>query len=165
MKVTGYQLRAAIKSREIQLKVAISLFEDSLMAFPGEDKNPVELMNDVAALEYDIAKLQEQQGLYNQAVTLEVQGESYSLAMAVKYDGGAGRAEKLWRSALPKKERYSYRQDSRKADEQFAKSTIEPKVLVGLVEKSATFAANLRGAIAAANNTEVEISGLTQEML
>lgn len=164
MKVTGYQLRAAIKRREVTLQVAIRTFEDSLFVFPGEQRDPVGAINEVLRIEKEIARLQTLQARYNLDVALP-RVDGLTLAEAVKFVGGAGRIEKLWRSALPKKDRYALDVRVRRAEDEQAVLAIDYRELVDRVDSAAKYAANLRGAIAAANNTEIDLDGLTPEML
>lgn len=99
MKVSGHKLKVAIKTWELRREAVSKQFQASLWKFEGEVKDPIKLTNDLIVAERAIAKLQEVQTLYNLSVKLKVGEEELTLCEAVKRVGGAGRVEKLWRTA------------------------------------------------------------------
>ncbi len=162
MKTTGYKLREAIRTWELRRKIANDTFDRSLARFPGEDKaSPENVHASFVKADRAIAKLQTFQSIYNLKVAVSVLGESMTLCEAVKAIGGAGRAEKLWRTAaVEKADRYSYRGEVRNKDEIHAERTISYESAGALAAKAARFAGALRAGIAAANATEIDIEGL-----
>lgn len=168
MKTTGYKLRHAIREAEHIKNLAASQWDDSLHAFPGEAKtSPTVLMSKYQEAENRLARLQLAQTQYNIAVVVDVQGIKMTLCEAVKRVGGAGRAEKMWRSAAggEKKERYSYRNDlTRNKDEVRAERTISIEDALEQAKKSARHAASLREAIETGNSIEVNIEGLDESL-
>lgn len=161
---TGYQIREAIRRWELRRNTAASQFSDSLKVFPGETKRgPVDVAEDLTRCEDNIVLLQCAQALYNEIVTVNIQGTEYPLGYAVKRIGSAGRMEKMWRDASTgsKKERYStYGDDVRKADEIRAVATISQEDAMNLADKAAKFAGDIRSSMNVANNTPVPLAQL-----
>lgn len=171
MKVTGYQLREAIKRHTFVRDTALSVFNDSLKAFPDEHKDaPTEAMNRLMRAEFAIAMLQEAQAGYNASVTVDDPTRSraprMTLGAAVKLVGGYGRAEKLWRQAAqPGKSRASWRDDDqRNKDIVIAMPQIPHKEAAALAEQMARVAASLRQAIALGNAVEVDMKDLDSSL-
>lgn len=163
MKVTGYMLQNTLRELQHTRDMAASQFDGSLKAFDGEeDKDPRAVMAAYLDAEARIATIQTAQARYNLEVVVPVVGfKVMSLSEAVKRVGGAGRAEKMWRSAaVSKKDDYSYHKDSRSKDEEYAKNTITPQEALDLAKKAAKFASALREAIQVGNSKELEIEGL-----
>lgn len=163
MKVTGYKLQHTLRELTHQRDIAAGQFTESLYAFVDDDKpNPVKLMETYRDCEDKIAKLQTAQQRYNLAVGVEVLGEKMTLSQAIKLVGGAGRAEKMWRSCAKGTgtDRYSYRNNTRSKDEEQAKRQVSVEDAMLYARKAAKFASALRMAIQVGNATEVEIEGL-----
>ena len=169
MKINGYQIREAIKRWRLQRDLASSQFDSSLYSFESEAGNtlsPEQVMKDFEAADRAIARLEEVQQRYNQTVRCDVQREEVTLALAVKLVGGAGRREKMWRSAsTPKRDRYAYRDEtrSRNKDTEYAQRTMSQEDCVTLSKASSRYASALRNAIARANNSEVDIEAVRLE--
>ena len=164
MRITGYKLQHTLRELHHRRDMAARQFDDSLFQFEDESKpTPEAAMKVYSDTEAQIAKLQTAQGRYNLGLTVEVLGESMTLAEAVKRVGGAGRMEKMWRSiAAPKKDCYGYDRDlTRSADEVRAKRVMEYGAAGDLAQKASRFASALREAIQVANVTEVEMDELT----
>lgn len=164
MKVTGYQLREAIKQHELRKDTAAGEFSGSLKKFPEEVKDePVKVVERFLAAEGAIAQLQVAQMRYNLAVTVTYGSGTVTLAEAIKRVGGEGRVEKMWRTATnPKTDRYGYGDaDSRDPTQIRAISTISTSEVVKLATVAGKRAGALRAAIATANAREVEIEDLT----
>lgn len=167
MKITGYKLREAIKMWELRRKMANDNFEKSLYAFDGEAKENVQtVIENFKHADQVIANLQTAQAKYNLYIDVSVLGEQMTLCEAVKRVGGAGRVEKLWRTAATdKKERYGYdRTLVRNSDEVYAKRTISLHAAGEYAAKASKVAGALRAAIATANSKEVDIEGLNPEL-
>jgi hypothetical protein len=167
MKITGYQLREALKQQELRRDTAARAFNGSLKKFPDETKEePGEVVTEFLDAENKIAQLQVAQMAYNLAVEVVVQNSTMSLAAAIKRIGGPARAEKMWRTAAgPKPERYSYRDDdTRNADVIVAKPTVTSAEALKLAQSSAKLAGAYRAAIATGNAKEVEIQDLSSSL-
>ncbi len=172
MKVTGYQLREAIKQHELRRDTASREFADSLKKFPGEEKDaPTQVVDRFLESEKAIAQLQVAQMRYNLAITVELPvftgfTSKIPLAEAIKRVGGEGRVEKMWRTATnPKAERYSYgNDDERDPTRVRAVQTIATGEMVKLATVAGKRAGSLRAAIATANAREVEIEDLTSAL-
>lgn len=166
MKITGYKLRHAIREAEHVKNLAASQWDDSLHAFPEEratKASPTSLMAKYVDAENRLARLQLAQTRYNVAVQVDVLGQPMTLCEAVKRVGGAGRAEKMWRTAAggEKKDRYGYNRDlTRSTTEVRAERTVSVEASLVEAKKAARYAAALREAIEVGNTTEVEIEDL-----
>jgi hypothetical protein len=166
MRVTGNQLRAALKLWEMRLNVAVQQFETSIYAFPGEDKNPLTAMNMIEKAHAAIATIQTAQTQYNLLVELNWNGNTIPLTSGVKSLGMASHEAKLWRSALPKKDRYdSIRDKTRNAEEIIATVVIPLERMAQYAFDKQKSATELQSAIATANATLIEIQGFPAELL
>lgn len=170
MTVNGYQIREAIKRWMLLRDTVQSQFKDSLHTFGDDEldkKSPVEIMKLFETADYNVARLEQIQQKFNQIVMVPVQEKSIPLALAVKLVGGAGRREKMWReAAVPKKDRYSYRDElSRNKDTEYARPTLPQNKCLEFSQKSSVYASSLRNAIAKGNSNEVsaESIGLTED--
>jgi hypothetical protein len=163
MKVTGYQLREAIRRHELRRDAAATQFNESLWRFEDEDKiSPDDLHTLFVEAEKTIGVLQVGQMRYNRAVALNVTGEKMTLAEGVKRIGGAGRIEKMWRESVGKKDRYGRDPSdrTRSSDTQHVVRALSVKECMDRTSRTAKFAGALRAAIAEANSREVEVEGL-----
>lgn len=159
MKITGYRLQHTLRELAHTRDIAAGQFDDSLKVFPGEMKaRPQDIMTAYLDAEGKIARLQTGQALYNLKVQVDVLGKRMTLSEAVKLVGGAGRAEKMWRSvAAPKKDRYSYERDTRDATAVVATATVTTAEAATLAKEAARWASALREAIQTGNATEIEM--------
>lgn len=159
MKVTGYKLQHTLRELTHTRDIAAGQFDNSLKFFPGDEKgDPKAVMAAYLEAEAKIARLQTGQALYNLKVPVDVLGKRMTLSEAVKLVGGAGRAEKMWRSvAAPKKDRYGYDRDERTEGTIVAQRTITPVEAAALAKEAARWASALREAIQTGNAVEVEI--------
>jgi hypothetical protein len=159
MKVTGYQIREAIRQWELRRDAALRMFDDSLTFFEGDEKpNPVQVAERFQQADRAIATLQGYQTRFNLA--LEIKELGVNLGTAVRMVGGAGRLEKMWRSTVGKKKsRYAYLDNTltRRANEETAKPVLSKEECLELASQAARDAGKLRAFIAAANATAVEI--------
>lgn len=172
MKLNGYQIREGIRRWQLKRDAASNQFDGSLKRFEDETTKPMptNIMVDFNKADHTIALLQVAQDMYNLAINIEVRLPSGTPALMTLSEGGAGRAEKMWRSAAnPSKDRYSSYSvdDVRKADEIRSKPSMSVKDMLDEAEKHARYASALRSALALANAKEVEIqlSGLEPSML
>jgi hypothetical protein len=164
MKITGYQLREAIKQQELRRDTAARAFNGTLKAFPEEKKEkPQDVVGQFLQAEQAIARLQVAQMRYNLGVQIEVHSLKMTLAEAIKLIGGDARAEKMWRSAAgPAPDRYGYGQndDVRDPNQVRAVATITASEATKLASGAAKRAGGLRAAIAVGNAREFELEGL-----
>jgi hypothetical protein len=163
MKVTGYQIREAIRKHELSRDTAAKLFKKSQHVFEGDEEkaHPKDIMNAFTGAELAVVSLQEAQQRYNLAVTVDVQGEKMTLCSAVKRLGGAGRVEKMWRDAVCEKEdRYGYNDRERQEGTIVAKRVVPHRDAIEAANKAAGFAGALRAAVAMGNSTVVEVEDL-----
>ncbi len=161
MKITGYKLKELIKQAEMVRDTVASHFDDSLHKFEGDatKATPQEIVDKFRRADLALAQIQAVQAQYNLAVEVTVLGEKMTLLDAVKRVGGAGRIEKMWRSASgTKKDRYAYRDElTRDKDTIRAKRTISKGAALELAQQAAKVAGALRAAIAEGNSREVEL--------
>lgn len=163
MLVTGYKLQHTLRELKSQRDIAASQFSESLFAFPDENKaTPTALMDAFNSAEEKLAALETAQQRYNQSVEVTVLGRKMSLSQAIKRVGGAGRAEKMWRTCASDKgrDRYSSRDMTRNKDEERATRQISVEDAMQKAKEAGRFASALRAAIAEANSTKIEIEGL-----
>ena len=162
MKVTGYQLREAIKRATQRAEMSRNVFKDSATGFEDESKDPMTSATAFDNCGVDVALLQALQQQYNQTVMLEgisVRNAPVSLAVGVKLVGHAGAIEKEWRNmASAKRERYgSDPATERDNTKTYAKKLVTPAMAMRQSEICGAFAAKLRAAIAVANNTALDM--------
>lgn len=156
-KVNGNRLRAYIKLYEMKLVALVATFDTQLNAFPGEEKNPDKLMEEIVRLQKAIAVMQSWQAQYNVKVTAIVNGNPFSLSYLVKYLGMAGQTAKMWRSAIPKKERYGRDLTTRRTDEEIAVPVLSYEALVERAFEAQKLSNDIQSAIATANSIEMEV--------
>jgi len=162
--INGYQLREALKRWRIRRDVADKQFKEALWGFKDDEggkPTPQAVAEAYEKADFAIAKLQELQQEFNRNTTVDVGGRRMTLALAIKLVGGAGRMENMWRTAATDsgRDRYSYREMTRKADEEHAKRRIKVEDAIGLSDKAANYASQLRSAIAAANARTIAVPG------
>lgn len=167
MKVTGYQLREAIRAWELRKSAAEQLVPESLMCFAGQEhEDPAKIIAQVAEAEAKIAEIETVQSAYNLGVTVWVIDKDITLAEAIKAVGGAGRVEKLWRMAVKgdnnRDRGYGYNELRKEKDTELAKRTISVEVAMKAAALAAQYAGALRAAIAQGNNQEKDVGGLSQ---
>jgi hypothetical protein len=159
VKITGYKLQQAIREQMQRRDAAAARFNGTLMAFPDEQKQkPTKVFDEFMDAERKLASLQVAQARYNLSVQVKVGYDTITLHEAVKRVGGAGRGEKMWRSAsTPREDRYSYREESRAKDSIVPSRQISFESADELRRTAAQFAASLREAIAIGNATERDL--------
>ena len=120
------------------------------------------IYNDYVEIEQKIAKLQVTQVMYNLAVPVQVIDQTITLSEAVKRLGGAGRGEKMWRSAAKgKKKSRIYDPDiSRSKDDEYSIPTISKEECIAIAKEAAKFASAFRTAIAIGNTVEIDMKDL-----
>lgn len=168
-KVTGHQLKEALKMASLTLSTIFSQFDETLYKFHDEEKeSPSVIADKISEFENKVAKIQTAQSLYNLSVKIIVNNKEMTLEEAIKRVGGAGRMAKMWRNASKgsKHERY-YGGDHkrRSADEEIAKPTISKTDALEKAKDAEKFAAKLRTAIAIGNSTEVSIDFVDDDLL
>ncbi len=172
MVVTGYQLKRALRDADRRRALVSSQWDDSLWAFPGEEKpEPTELLAAIEAAEEAIARLQAAQARYNLAVQvtvkLETGPETMSMLEAVKRIGGVNRLESMTQKAAKSQDGGYYYgvQRSRSLEEEHAERRLELDAAAALYKRYAHQADAYREAIAVGNATELELEGLDPELL
>lgn len=165
MKTNGYKLREAIRDAELQRDTAIKLFDGSFDYFPGEAvKDPLKAMAVLQAAEERIVKLQTAQAIYNTSVTVMVGTRKMMLTTIIKALVGAGRIEKLWRTAAvpEKEERYGRTPAVRQADEIRAMRSMPLDAAMEEARKAQKASGNLRAALAEGNATMLDLDMLVE---
>ena len=166
MIVTGYKFQHALRELGHRRDNAAKQFANSLFAFEEEEGalNPLECMSTFRTCEHKIARLQTAQQEYNLAVlvTIYMGGENTScvtLCEVVKMVGGAGRAEKMWRTCASAtgRERYEGRELFRDATQVRAKRQIPVDAAMEQAHEAAKIASAIRTAIAIGNSNEMEV--------
>jgi hypothetical protein len=159
MIVTGYKLRELLRNQRTLRDVHANRFNETLWQFDNKSERPQAAAESFRAADHAVAMLEEAQQYYNLQVRIKVAGETLTLSRAIKLIGGAGRLEKMWRSAAKDtgRDRYSYREMTRKADDIVAQRMISIEESIKLATIAAQYASELRAAIAEANTTKVNI--------
>jgi hypothetical protein len=168
MKVTGYQIREALRRWHDRRDIHSRTFTEALWQFSTDQNgNPVEIAQMYEKADRAIAALEVAQQEYNQRVTVKLSDGEFKLSVAVKRVGGAGRLTKMWRSAATStgRDRYSYRENRRSKDDEFAKRMVAQPVAMEQADKAAQYASQLRAAIAVANGTEIELESVDPNLL
>jgi len=165
MTINGYKLQQAIREAIADRDTQAARFEPALSYFPGEPKgDPREIARRFNEAERRLCSLQTAQTCYNLAVKVTVMGQSMSLCEAIKLVGGAGRLEKMFRMAgSEKKERYSYREDTRQEGTIVAQKTLTLEEIDAERKTAHRWAAALRTAIASGNATERELRNISDD--
>jgi hypothetical protein len=166
MKINGYVLQHAIRELESAREVAAQQFASNILQFESqEDKLELpEVFARFTTLESKIAQVQCAQARYNLAVQVEVLGQAMSLHQAVKLVGGAGRAEKMWKTVVKGGEqtnhRYYSQETSRTKENEYAKRSISVANALAHAKHAAKLASALRQAIQLGNATDLDLEGL-----
>jgi len=160
VKVTGYQLREAIRRTALDRDTSFASFKASQTAFPGEVKEPTKAMEAYLEAEEKLARLQAAQDQYNLTVKAD---DGQTLAFIVNFIGGLGRSAKGWREmATPKVDRYSFHSEAtRSTTDIVAAPTLDRDTVVRqakLIDK--TFS-HYRALVGTLNNVQLEIEGLS----
>ena len=158
MLINGYMLKEAIQCWELRRQTADNAFDDSLVAFPGEEKmNPKAISEELERCEQAIVDLQVLQTRYNLEARVTVQDRNMTLLSAVKRVGGAGRREKMWRQAVgQKRDRWDRPETSRSKDSEYAQRTITQEAASEMAQGTARFAGALRAAIGRGNAQNID---------
>ena len=169
--LNGYMLREAIKRWIMRRDTASKQFGSSLFQFDEdyeggqipEDNNPLAISSVFKKADDAVAKLETLQQAYNLKVPVKLRGQTVTLSYAVKRVGGAGRIDKMWRSAAVDDgtERHYSRQITRQDGERRARKMVTMPIALGQSDDSARFAGEIRAAIAQANSTEIPLSDLS----
>jgi len=158
MKVTGYQLKEAIKLKSLELSTVISQFDESLHHFKGEEHiSPITIAEKSQELEDEIVLLQVAQDYYN--INIEVDSET-TLAACIKAVGGYGRRAKLFREAATGSKRDRWERSrglTRDADQEVAVPTISKQSALQEAIRYEKMATNYRTQIAVANVKVLDI--------
>lgn len=169
MKVNGYKLQQAIKSRQEDRDLLTGQFNGSLFKFEDEEKRaPVEIAADLLKAEQEIAQLQAIQGLYNTKVVITVDGQDITLLQAIKRVGGANRLANLWKQvaqqsagtlAAGRRARFDpYGHGAvRDKEQEYARATVDSETAITRAKDAAKAARELRAAISAGNAKEVDL--------
>lgn len=162
MQVNGYKIQQTLRELQNQREVMAASFNEGLFQFEGdEDMHPEAAFGSFVLCEQKIAKLQVIQAQYNLHVKVKVLNEEMTLHEAVKRIGGAGRGEKMWRTAAKTngRDKYSYREMERNKDAEHAKRAVPVGDCMNYARDAAKLASALREAVQVGNATQYEISG------
>jgi hypothetical protein len=168
MEVTGNQLREALRRAIFRKTIYEKQFSESLYRFEDEKKDtPVAVSENFRQSDEAIATLQDLQQQFNQKVQVSIQGESgrkqITLSLAIKLVGGAGRLEKMWRTAAgggekDRYDRYGGTTRQRNKDIIEASAQITSGDAMKEADKAARRASSIREAIAIGNSQSVDFN-------
>ena len=162
MKVTGYQLREALRHwRSVLEGLAVDL-KGSLYYFDLKEKiNPLTVAEDYRAAEDAVSRIEEAQQKYNLRVTMTIADESQTLTYAIKALGMAGRYAAIWKAVASDKQSTRGWGDSnervRNKDDVHAKRSISKEAASKMRTAANKHASDIRQAIALANASTLEI--------
>lgn len=168
MVVTGFRLMEQIRMRNIELKSLRSQYDDSLFAFPDDNKlKPQEIINQISVLEVQLAMLQTAQCVYNVSVKFDFNGVPIHLANAIKLTGGLVRQSQMWEKASfgEKQDRYYSPSLSRNKEVETAKPTMDKKLALSEVKNTQKLISQLKSVIATMNSKEIEIDFVDEKLL
>ena len=158
MKVTGYKLKNAIQNKSHERDVLAHQWSDSLKKFPDEEKRrPEAIMEEYSACERDLAYLQTAQAAYNLDVKVRFDGKDVNLLQVIKYIGGLGRIEKMWRTSIGSKNDYYHHDDERTEGTVYATMQLTPQQVMDATRDASRKASDAREAIAIGNACEMEL--------
>ena len=164
MEVTGHKLREALNLWELRRDAARKTFEDSLVRFPDEDKDPIKSASALEKAERNIATIQAAQADYNTHVTLTIPTVGgIRLSEAVKLLGGSERIAAMWRNAIEAQggRRRSYYAGNdpnvRKEGDVRAAPTLSPTQITNHAATAAKLSSALRSGIAEGNTRSVQL--------
>jgi hypothetical protein len=160
VKVTGYQLREALRRWRDQEQICANNFKTSVFQFEGDNKgNPKDWAIQFERAYHAVAMIEAAQQAYNEQLVVNVNGKNMSLALAIKLVNGAGRMAKMWRDAAISdgNDRHSYMSNRRNKDEEMSARQVPQDAAVKLTNEAASFAGALRSAIAEVNSKEVTL--------
>jgi len=169
MEVTGHQLREAISVWELMRDASKQSFGNSIFKFEDEDKDsPLQLSDEYQEAEENIASLQAAQVEYNLNLEVSIdEGEPISLCHAIKLIGAVQRMSSLWNVSLdsaPSLSLYSS-PNVREKDSKYAVLTISADDVLEEKIKISKRLSVLRAAVAAMNNTKMDIIWLNPLLL
>ena len=166
MKTTGYKLQHALRELDQNRSIAATQFSHGLFVFEGDETvTSTKAMEMFRDSEEKIARLQEFQGRYNLTVQVSVLGKKMTLSQAVKLVGGAGRSEKMWRTAAKNtgnEDHYGRSQNTRETSVVVAKRSVGVGTCIDEAKKAAKYASALREAIQVGNATEIDFQELSE---
>jgi hypothetical protein len=166
--INGYRLREALKEKQLELATLQSQWDESLVAFAGEEKaRPDDLANAIFKLEMNIARLQELQSDYNLKVKVDVCDVIYTLECCIKIVGGAGRLSKRWREAAKGEKVDRYDRGGilyKEKDKEYAKPVISKTAALIFAKAREKYASQVRNAIAKGNLTDIEYEDSVKEL-
>lgn len=163
MKINGYKIQHRLKELRDRRDIAASQFSNGLWQFEAEQDSkihPNEAMATFADCEYKIARLQVLQARYNLVVEVTAGDQTMTLHEAVKRIGGAGRMEKMWRTAAASTgtDKYGYgRTMERSKENEYAQRMISVDECMESSNAASKFAASLREAIQLGNAKTIEM--------
>lgn len=162
MKITGYQLREALRHwRSVLEGLAIDL-KGSLYYFDIKEKiDPLIIAEDYKTAEDAVSRIEEAQQRYNLRINLTIADEPQTLTYAIKALGMAGRYAAIWKAVASDKQSKRGWDDSydrvRNKDDVHAKRTISKETASKMRTAANRYAADIRQAIALANASNIEI--------
>ena len=163
MKITGIEIREAIKHWTSQKTLLAKVFVDSGFAFGGEDKPaPEEVARQLEQASRFVAELESLQQQYNAAQRFAFDGREITLSVGVKLVAAYAQLSNLWRDYA---ERGMLNAESpynpnltltRKDDEIHAVRRVSTAEASRISASYARKAGVLRGAVALANSASIE---------
>lgn len=163
LQVNGYKIQHALRELQHRREMVATQFSESTFIFSDDVEQTMgaeEAFKIFAECENNIAKLQVIQAQYNLQNIVTIQGMEMTLHEAVKRVGGAGRGEKMWRSASTSgRDRWQRQELTRSKDDERAARAVSIPQCMENAKKAARYASALREAIQIANGKMLSIAG------
>lgn len=163
LQVNGYKIQHTLRELQHRREMAATQFSEGTFIFADEVEQTMgaqEAFDIFYDCEEKIARLQVIQAEYNLKNMCVVQGKEMSLHEAVKRVGGAGRAEKMWRTATTSgRDRWERRERTRSKDDVRATRAVPIPKCMENAKVAARYASALREAIQIANGKTLDIPG------
>jgi hypothetical protein len=163
MQVNGYQIREALKRWNLRRDLLAKQIETLAWQFPGETKTVEAFTTTDKALgeaETAVAQLEDLQQVYNQKVSVSVDGRTGPLSLLVKQVRFCAARENFWKTYLRKTADEGYRGEQtlvRETNKVTAVKVLPTEQAMVTAERCGSLTARMRAAIAQANGTNIEV--------
>lgn len=168
MKVSGLEIREALRQWALRRDAANKRFEEALTRYEDETKeSPLEAETELILCEDAIAHLQTAQSYFNGQINVRVGTAEMKLTYAVKRVGGAARLEKLWHAQVKAKKvpAWESARTKRTKDQVKELSAMSIPEMVAQAQQASLFAGQVRSAVSWGTSQTLEIEFLKDEYL
>jgi len=161
MKITGFQLKHLLKKQELRKEALAQELEGTYAKLPNDTgtRTPKSVLDELAAVEKQIALLQTAQAQYNQKniVVLPSGLNGVPLAYVIKYEGVQNRICKMWKDTAKQAVKSHDLRFGLEKDHTYPVSQVDLKECLVHAMEASDVASRLQGAIGVANSRELEV--------